>query len=166
MDETINQIQDNKVGLILEDPNNVTDVSPDAPFDIFPNQIPIRTMNDLISDRGEDFTRIGSNLVPIAKTIDLASFSGSDFTNAQHNHADSIGGGQLNPSTALASAVPVSKGGTGAATLTGILLGSGTSAITTIVPLAGTKVYYVSDSSGGAVNRKLTFTNGVLTSET
>lgn len=32
--------------------------------------------------------------------------------------------------------------------------------------LAGTKVYYVSDSSGGAVTRKLTFTNGVLTAET
>lgn len=32
--------------------------------------------------------------------------------------------------------------------------------------LAGTKVYYVSDSSGGAVNRKLTFTNGLLTAET
>ena len=34
------------------------------------------------------------------------------------------------------------------------------------VPLAGTKVYYVSDSSGGAVTRKLTFTNGILTAET
>jgi hypothetical protein len=33
-------------------------------------------------------------------------------------------------------------------------------------PLAGTKVYYVADSSGGAVTRKLTFTNGLLTSET
>lgn len=32
--------------------------------------------------------------------------------------------------------------------------------------LAGTKVYYVSDTSGGAVTRKLTFTNGILTSET
>lgn len=32
--------------------------------------------------------------------------------------------------------------------------------------LAGTKVYYVSDSSGGAVTRKLTFVNGILTSET
>lgn len=60
----------------------------------------------------------------------------------------------------------VLQGGTGAATLTGILLGNGTSAITTITPLAGTKVYYVSDSSGGAVTRKLTFTNGILTSET
>lgn len=33
-------------------------------------------------------------------------------------------------------------------------------------PLAGTKVYYVSDSSGGAVTRKLTFTDGILTAET
>ena len=32
-------------------------------------------------------------------------------------------------------------------------------------PLAGTKVYYVSDSSGGTVNRKLTFTDGILTAE-
>lgn len=32
--------------------------------------------------------------------------------------------------------------------------------------LAGTKVYYVSDSSGGAVTRKLTFVDGLLTSET
>ena len=32
--------------------------------------------------------------------------------------------------------------------------------------LSGTKVYYVSDSSGGTVNRKLTFTNGILTAET
>src|SRR3990167_4909631 len=30
-------------------------------------------------------------------------------------------------------------------------------------PLAGTKVYYVSDTSGGAVTRKLTFVGGVLT---
>jgi len=32
--------------------------------------------------------------------------------------------------------------------------------------LAGTKVYYVADSSGGAVTRKLTFVDGILTSET
>ena len=32
--------------------------------------------------------------------------------------------------------------------------------------LAGTKIYYVADSSGGAVTRKLTFTDGILTSET
>lgn len=33
-------------------------------------------------------------------------------------------------------------------------------------PLSGAKVYYVSDSSGGAVTRKLTFTDGILTAET
>lgn len=65
-----------------------------------------------------------------------------------------------------ALALSVASGGTGAVTLTGILLGNGTSAITGISQLSGTKVYYVSDSSGGAVNRKLTFSNGVLISET
>jgi len=33
-------------------------------------------------------------------------------------------------------------------------------------PLAGSKIYYVADSSGGAVTRKLTFVDGVLTAET
>jgi hypothetical protein len=33
-------------------------------------------------------------------------------------------------------------------------------------PLTGTKVYFVADTSGGAVTRKLTFTDGILTSET
>lgn len=33
-------------------------------------------------------------------------------------------------------------------------------------PLAGTKVYYASDSNGGPVDRKLTFTDGILVSET
>jgi hypothetical protein len=33
-------------------------------------------------------------------------------------------------------------------------------------PLSGTKVYYVADTSGGATTRKLTFVNGILTSET
>lgn len=35
-----------------------------------------------------------------------------------------------------------------------------------ITPLVGTKIYYVSDTSSGATTRKLTFTNGILTSET
>lgn len=33
-------------------------------------------------------------------------------------------------------------------------------------PLSGTKVYYVSDTNGGAVDRKLTFIDGILTAET
>jgi hypothetical protein len=39
-------------------------------------------------------------------------------------------------------------------------------AVAALGGLAGTKVYYVSDTNGGAVDRKLTFTNGILTAET
>ena len=50
-------------------------------------------------------------------------------------------------------------------TLTGVLRGSaGTFSAT--APLSGVKVYFVADSSGGAVTRKLTFNGGVLTLET
>ena len=41
-----------------------------------------------------------------------------------------------------------------------------TQQINSATPLSGTKTYYVADSSGGAVNRKLTFVNGILTAET
>lgn len=63
----------------------------------------------------------------------------------------------------------VADGGTGAASLSGILKGNGTSAFTVITPLnlgGASTVYYVADSSGGAVTRKLTFSNGILISET
>lgn len=36
-----------------------------------------------------------------------------NFTSAGHTHADAAGGGTLNPTNALASAVPTTKGGTG-----------------------------------------------------
>lgn len=100
------------------------------------------------------------------RTVETSLVTVSDFTDSQHNHQNAAGGGQLNPSLALSSAVPVSLGGTGTNSLTGIVKGNGAGAFTTVVPLAGTKVYYVADSSGGAVTRKLTFVDGVLTSET
>lgn len=50
--------------------------------------------------------------------------------------------------------------------LNGILEGDGLGGFSATEPLSGTKVYYVSDSSGGLVTRKLTFINGILTSET
>lgn len=50
-------------------------------------------------------------------------------------------------------------------TTAGVLAGDGTGGFTGTVPLAGTKVYYVANSSGGAVTRKLTFTNGILVAE-
>jgi len=106
----------------------------------------------------------------------------SDFTNSQHTHSNAAGGGQLNLNNASSTTITVPTGGTGAVSLTGIVYGNGASAMTAanitgivkangvsiptaITPLAGTKVYYVADSSGGAVTRKLTFTDGVLTAE-
>lgn len=91
-----------------------------------------------------------------------------DFTNAQHTHTNAAGGGQLTDS-ALSTMVTVPKGGTGVNSLTsgGVVIGQGAGAvITQSTVAAGAKIYYVSDSSGGAVTRKLTFTNGVLSSET
>jgi hypothetical protein len=62
--------------------------------------------------------------------------------------------------------ITVLYGGTGAQSLTGILRGNGTNAVDTVTPLAGTQVFYVAASSGGAVTTKLTFVDGVLTSKT
>lgn len=148
-----------------EDSNVEPFVEEKGVLDISPNQVAIVKGRELYPELSNNFNQIGSRLYPVAKTVQLTPGLTSDFTDYNHNHANNAGGGQLNPSTALSSEVPVIKGGTGAATLTGILKGNGTSAVTAIVPLAGTKQYYVADSSGGAVTRRLTFTDGVLTSE-
>lgn len=102
------------------------------------------------------------------RTIETSIVTLSDFTNSQHNHANAAGGGQLNPATAFSAVVPVSLGGTGVATIASgsIPVGAGAGAITTQTTVsASAKVYYVSDTSGGAVTRKLTFTNGILSAE-
>lgn len=100
------------------------------------------------------------------RTIESTITTITDFTNSQHNHSNAANGGQLNGSNCFSSVVTVPNGGTGANSLTGIIKGNGAGAMTAVVPLAGTKVYFVSDTSGGAVNRKLTFVDGILTSET
>jgi hypothetical protein len=56
--------------------------------------------------------------------------------------------------------------GTGILDIAGRLQTDGYNAVDGTSALAGTKVYYVSDTSGGAVNRKLTFKDGLLVSET
>jgi len=99
------------------------------------------------------------------RTIESIVTTITDFTNAQHNHSNAANGGQFNPNNAFSTALTVPNGGTGANSLTGIIKGNGAGAFTAVTPLSGTKQYYVSDSSGGSVNRRLTFTDGVLTSE-
>jgi len=60
----------------------------------------------------------------------------ADFTNATHTHTGTASGGQLTDA-ALASAVTVPKGGTGATTLTGVVIGNGVSAFTAVAAPAG-----------------------------
>lgn len=103
------------------------------------------------------------------RTVESVETTISDFTNAQHNHSGASGGGKFNPNNAFSSVVTVPNGGTGVNTLTSgsLILGQGAGAVSFQAPLsASAKVYYVSDTSGGAVTRKLTFTNGILTAET
>ena len=50
--------------------------------------------------------------------------------------------------------------------LDGIISSDGDGNFSATQPLSGTRVYYVSDSNGGIINRKLTFTDGILTSQT
>lgn len=102
------------------------------------------------------------------RTIESTITTIADFTNSQHNHSNAAGGGQLSGSNCFSAVVTVPNGGTGVNTLTSgaVLLGAGAGTVTTQAPLsASAKVYYVADSSGGAVTRKLTFTNGILTAE-
>lgn len=92
----------------------------------------------------------------------------ADFTNAQHTHSNAAGGGQLNLNNVSTTPLTVPNGGTGVNTIASgsIPVGAGAGAISAQTTVsAGAKVYYVSDSSGGSVNRKLTFTNGILSAE-
>lgn len=60
----------------------------------------------------------------------------------------------------------VNTGGTGASTLTGILKGNGTGAFTAVVPLSGSGTFYAAASSGGTVNVRFDYTDGVITART
>ena len=56
--------------------------------------------------------------------------------------------------------------GTGILDILGVIQTDGYRAVDGTAALAGTKVYYVSDTSGGSPTRKLTFKDGLLVSET
>lgn len=58
----------------------------------------------------------------------------------------------------------VANGGTGAATLTGILKGNGTSAITAISQLSGNNTFWAANTSGGATTKGINITDGVVVS--
>ena len=118
----------------------------------------LQTDNFIPSQRGVRIERDGLNAN--GGTVSGATVSLSDFTDAQHDHSGTSGGGQLT-SAAISGQISVAKGGTGAATLTGIVKGNGTSAMTAIVGWSGT--FYVATSSGGAVTHAVTVDNGIIT---
>ena len=145
-------------------PENAKNISLDTnpPIDISPDKIPEKSMDALL---GKDQpNQSNSN---IAKVFQSPNFkSGVSGWRLNSNGIIEAVGVIISGTVVPGNIISVAGGGTGATTLTGILKGNGTSAVSTITPLAGTKVYYVSDTSGGAVTRKLTFTDGILTSET
>lgn len=177
---------DNAQNIIIEEDG--------APIDISPDKIPINDLDTLLGRQNGVGENYGTSVSNIAKPFQSPNFksgvsgwrlnsngiieavgvvlsgtianTGNSETATRLATPRSIYGANFDGTAALAGPVAVGYGGTGATSLTGILKGTGTTAVTTITPLAGTKVYYVADSSGGAVTRKLTFTDGILTSET
>jgi hypothetical protein len=84
-----------------------------------------------------DFATLAGTETLSGKTLTTPTIA--SFTNATHNHTNAAGGGQLTDA-ALSTAVTVAKGGTGATSLTGLLLGNGTSAVTAVTAPSGTVV--------------------------
>lgn len=109
-----------------------------------------------------DYIKVQDGRLVLQAPLETQNFlSGKRGVRIQQEGLDSSGG-----TIQGATITGGSTSSTLIAGITGILYGNGSSPVTSITPLAGTKVYYVSDSSGGAVNRKLTFQDGILISET
>lgn len=133
--------------------------------DIAPDSVPVVKGKELIGQSSDGLA--GSAAFNIARPYQSPNFvAGVEGWRLNSNGIIQAVGVELSGSIVPEDTLDVILGGTGAQSLTGILKGNGTNPFTAIVPLAGTKVYYTSDSSGGAVTRKLTFQDGVLVSET
>lgn len=104
----------------------------------------------------EDLKR---RIAELEKTIADMQFSSSIPLNFEQAM---LGRGFIKTGSTTVFTVP--QGGTGATTLTGILKGNGTTAITAIAPLSGANTYYAAPSSGGSPTVGLNFNNGILVS--
>ena len=129
---------------------------------------------------GENFWDRSNAILTTYNANDSIRVDGDIYGNAsgifQNISTESItaSGNLTTTGTLGAGAITVTSldAGSGAITTTGTVTGgyiiptTAYKAVDGTVGLAGTKVYYVSDSSGGAVTRKLTFKDGLLVSET
>ena len=113
-------------------------------------------------------TLIGRTTTDTLTNKTLTTPTIGNFTNATHNHTNAAGGGQLDITNATTGTLGVPRGGTGATTFTdgGILLGSGTGAITALgvatngqIPIGDGTGDPVLATIGGTTN-EITVTNG------
>jgi hypothetical protein len=75
-------------------------------------------------------------------------------------------GVQLAGSIVAENVVDVIYGGTGVQSIVGIPIGTGTSPLTAIVPLAGSGTFYVAATSGGSPTVKIDYNSGIITART
>lgn len=100
---------------------------------------------------------VGTTNVQTLTNKTLTAPTIGDFTNAQHNHTNAAGGGQITDA-ALSAAVTVAKGGTGLTTLTSanLLVGAGTSNVTFLAPSATADTTIISNGAAFAAGPVLT----------
>ena len=109
----------------------------------------------------DDFFRIQGGTLHFLGIFQTANFiPGVRGVQIRNEGLDSSGG-TINGATIGGTTLSVSNGGTGASSLTGILKGNGTGAVTTVAGVSGT--FFVANGSGGSTTHQITVTNGVIT---
>jgi hypothetical protein len=116
-------------------------------------------------DRDIDIGQTGTNLIT---NINLIAGSGGNIRIPRDNSKLLLGAGDdasiyYDGTNFIVNPKEV---GSGILDVSGTLQTDGYNAVDGTSALAGTKVYYVSDTSGGSPTRKLTFKDGLLVSET
>jgi len=76
-------------------------------------------------------TTTGSGSIVLATSPAIVTPTIASFANATHNHQSAAGGGALSAAAITSGILGVAQGGTGANTLTGLVVGNGTSPFTT-----------------------------------
>jgi len=79
----------------------------------------------------------GSGSIVLATSPTIVTPTIASFANATHTHQNAAGGGALSTAALTSGTLGVDRGGTGANTLTGLVVGNGTSPFTTLTAPSG-----------------------------
>jgi len=114
-----------------------------------------------------DETGSGLLVFGTSPTIVTPTIAATDWTDANHAHAAANSGGTLNASAIAAGTLGVDRGGTGATSLTdgGVLLGSGTGAITAMAVLGDGAIVVGDGTTDPVALTAFTSSTGQLTHE-